>query len=62
MIYIRANMIGGLGWSLAKAVTISTRYLHIRRQVSSSVSEGWVRGSVGRSCLTGLVFSFRIRS
>lgn len=32
MIYIRARMIGELGWQLAKAVTISTRYLHIRRQ------------------------------
>ncbi|KAM0754099.1 acyl-CoA oxidase [Meredithblackwellia eburnea MCA 4105] len=32
MIFIRAQMIGGLGWSLAKAATISTRYLHIRRQ------------------------------
>ena len=32
MIFIRAQMIGNLGWALAKATTISTRYLHIRRQ------------------------------
>ncbi|KAK4702625.1 acyl-CoA oxidase, partial [Phenoliferia sp. Uapishka_3] len=32
MIFIRAQMIGGLASALAKAATISTRYLHIRRQ------------------------------
>ncbi|SCV72991.1 BQ2448_6916 [Microbotryum intermedium] len=32
MIFIRAQMIGNLAWKLAKAVTISTRYLHTRRQ------------------------------
>lgn len=35
MIFIRAQMIGNLGWSLAKAATISTRYLHIRRQFAN---------------------------
>lgn len=33
MIFIRAQMIGNISWSLAKASTIATRYLHIRRQV-----------------------------
>ncbi|GAA6011611.1 hypothetical protein JCM10207_002678 [Rhodosporidiobolus poonsookiae] len=32
MVYIRAQMISSLAWRLAKAVTISTRYLHQRRQ------------------------------
>ncbi|GAA5920067.1 hypothetical protein JCM1841_004075 [Sporobolomyces salmonicolor] len=32
MIFIRAQMIGSLSWRLAKAATISLRYLHIRRQ------------------------------
>ncbi|GAA6059945.1 hypothetical protein JCM10212_003085 [Sporobolomyces blumeae] len=32
MIFIRAQMIGSLSWRLAKAVTISLRYLHMRRQ------------------------------
>ncbi|KAL8277204.1 hypothetical protein RQP46_010377 [Phenoliferia psychrophenolica] len=32
MIFIRAQMIGNVSWSLAKASTIATRYLHIRRQ------------------------------
>ncbi|GAA5903142.1 uncharacterized protein JCM6883_002709 [Sporobolomyces salmoneus] len=32
MIFIRAQMISSLSWRLAKAVTISLRYLHMRRQ------------------------------
>ncbi|TKA50277.1 hypothetical protein B0A53_06349 [Rhodotorula sp. CCFEE 5036] len=32
MVYIRAQMIGSLAWQLARATTISTRYLHMRRQ------------------------------
>ncbi|GAA5846862.1 hypothetical protein JCM3766R1_004678 [Sporobolomyces carnicolor] len=32
MIFIRAQMISSLSWRLAKAVTISLRYLHTRRQ------------------------------
>ncbi|BGP34663.1 hypothetical protein JCM10296v2_006485 [Rhodotorula toruloides] len=32
MIFIRSQMIGNLSWRLAKAVTISIRYLHMRRQ------------------------------
>ncbi|CEQ41721.1 SPOSA6832_03472, partial [Sporobolomyces salmonicolor] len=32
MIFIRAQMIGSLSWRLAKAATISLRYLHMRRQ------------------------------
>ncbi|GAA5838965.1 hypothetical protein JCM11251_007841 [Rhodosporidiobolus azoricus] len=38
MVYIRAQMIGNLGWRLAKGVTISTRYLHQRRQFASPSS------------------------
>jgi len=34
MIYIRAQMISGLAWSQAKAATIATRYLHVRKQFS----------------------------
>ncbi|GAA5931019.1 uncharacterized protein JCM15063_002522 [Sporobolomyces koalae] len=32
MVFIRAQMISSLSWRLAKAVTISLRYLHVRRQ------------------------------
>lgn len=35
MIFIRAQMITSLAWSLAKATTIATRYLHIRRQFAN---------------------------
>ncbi|GAA5907744.1 hypothetical protein JCM6882_008961 [Rhodosporidiobolus microsporus] len=38
MVYIRAQMIGNLGWRLAKGATISTRYLHQRRQFTSPSS------------------------
>ncbi|GAA5955639.1 hypothetical protein JCM3765_001809 [Sporobolomyces pararoseus] len=32
MLFIRAQMISSLSWRMAKAVTISLRYLHMRRQ------------------------------
>ncbi|KAG6872455.1 hypothetical protein C0995_009615, partial [Termitomyces sp. Mi166 len=32
MLYIRANMITGLGWVMAKAATVSIRYSTVRRQ------------------------------
>ncbi|KAK4053613.1 hypothetical protein OIO90_003852 [Microbotryomycetes sp. JL221] len=36
MVFIRAQMIGNLAWRLAKATTISTRYLHTRRQFADT--------------------------
>lgn len=38
MVYIRAQMIGSLAWQLARAATISTRYLHMRRQFKAPES------------------------
>ncbi|BGP19965.1 hypothetical protein JCM10213v2_008096 [Rhodosporidiobolus nylandii] len=38
MVFIRARMVGGAGWALAKGATITTRYLFQRRQFSSASS------------------------
>ncbi|GAA5989874.1 hypothetical protein JCM10908_002357 [Rhodotorula pacifica] len=40
MVYIRAQMIGSLAWQLARAATIATRYLHMRRQFADADAGG----------------------
>ncbi|KAI5474826.1 acyl-CoA oxidase [Pseudohyphozyma bogoriensis] len=53
MIFIRAQMIGGISWSLAKAATIATRYLHIRRQFADTEAKAGQEGfGVERQVIT----------
>ncbi|KAM0786049.1 hypothetical protein ACM66B_006860 [Microbotryomycetes sp. NB124-2] len=53
MVFIRAQMIGNLAWRLAKAVTISTRYLHTRRQFADpDLKQGQPGFGVERQVIT----------
>jgi acyl-CoA oxidase len=39
-VFIRANLIGKSGWSLAKGITIASRYLTVRRQFGDPEQKG----------------------
>ncbi len=52
MLYIRARMISGLSWTLAKAVTISTRYSLVRRQFKDPDADRADAGQLERSVMS----------